>query len=142
MKRIFLDSSVLFSGAYSPRGHSRDLLMMAIRGEINLVISDLVIEETRRNLAEHAPQAKDFLDLVLDLIPFEAVNPTRQEIVAAMEFVVLKDAAIIAAARKAGVDLLVSMDQKHILDKPELADYAGMPIVTPQEAMAYIKGSN
>jgi predicted nucleic acid-binding protein len=36
--RIFIDSSVLFSAAYSGRGHSRDLLLMAIRGDLTLVI--------------------------------------------------------------------------------------------------------
>ncbi len=52
MKRIFIDSSMLFSAAYSARGHSRDLRVMAVRGEVILVASHLVLEELRRNRAE------------------------------------------------------------------------------------------
>lgn len=44
MMRIFLDSSVQFSAIYSSRGHSRDLLLMAAREEITLVISQLVLQ--------------------------------------------------------------------------------------------------
>jgi len=51
MTRIFLDSSVLFSAAYSSRGRARELILRAARGELTLVVSDLVLEETRRNLA-------------------------------------------------------------------------------------------
>jgi len=61
MKRIFVDSSVLFSAGNSSKGHARDLVNMAIRGEVVLVVSTL------------------------------------------------KDAPIVAAARKAKVDFLVTL---------------------------------
>jgi predicted nucleic acid-binding protein len=96
MKRLFIDSSVLFSAAYSPRGHARDLILMAARSELVLVISPLVLEETRRNLEESAP--------------------------------------ILAAAKSAQVDLLVTLDKKHMLDKPVLVQYLGKGIVTPKGA--------
>jgi predicted nucleic acid-binding protein len=44
--------SVFFSAVYSAKGHSRDLLLMAAREEITLVVSQLVIDETRRNISE------------------------------------------------------------------------------------------
>lgn len=50
--RLFIDSSVLFSAANSAKGHSRDLLLMGASGEITIVISDYVLEETRRNLGQ------------------------------------------------------------------------------------------
>lgn len=49
--RLFIDSSVLFSAANSERGHSRDLVIMSARGELVIVLSHYVLEETRRNLA-------------------------------------------------------------------------------------------
>jgi predicted nucleic acid-binding protein len=34
LARVFIDSSVLFSAAYSNKGHARDLIMLAAREEI------------------------------------------------------------------------------------------------------------
>lgn len=56
MKRLFIDSSVLFAAAYSSHGHARDLLLMAARKKVILVVSPLMLEETRRNLEESAPE--------------------------------------------------------------------------------------
>ena len=55
MTRVFVDSSVLFSAAYSSKGHSREVLLKAAREEITVGISQPVVDETRRNLADHAP---------------------------------------------------------------------------------------
>jgi len=139
MMRVFLDSSVLFSAAYSPRGHSRDLLLMAAREEIILVISKLVVEEVKRNLSDYAPDAVILFEQILDAIPFEYIHPTKKEILMAAEKVELKDAPIVAAAKKAKVDVLVTLDKKHLLGRPELVRYAGMDISTPQEAIALLK---
>jgi len=134
MKRLFLDSSGLFAAAYSRTGHARDLILMAVRGEIILVVSQLVLEETRRNLAESAPERLAILDYLTAGIPFEFVKPAKREVIAAARHAVLKDAPMVAAARKARVDYLVTLDKKHLLGKPELAAYVRAPIVTPQEA--------
>jgi predicted nucleic acid-binding protein len=100
--RLFIDSSVLFAAAYSNRGHAHDLVQMGIRGQVTLVMSRLVLEETRRNLA-------------------------------AAQYTALKDAPILAAARMAHVEILVTFDQKHLLGKPELESYAQAMIRTPGE---------
>lgn len=142
MTRIFLDSSVLFSAIYSPRGHSRDLIHMGIRGEITLVVSELVLEETRRNLAQSSPDLLLFLDFAIENIPFEIVRPTKREVLAAAKHVALKDAPILAGAKRAGVDFLASLDKKHILGKPELEDFSGSKIRTPKEVFEQIKTSN
>ena len=142
MKRIFIDSSVLFSAAYSSKGHSRDLILMAARGEIDLVLSQFVLTETKRNLTEEAPDALVWLDLLLIALPFELVQPLKEEVLEAAKYVALKDAPIVAAAKKAKVDLLITMDQKHLLGKPELADFAGVEIVTPKEAVAILRSIN
>jgi predicted nucleic acid-binding protein len=102
MKRLFLDSSVLFSAAYSSRGHARDLILMGIRREIVIVISRLVIDETRMNLGEKAPDKLYLLDTIVENVPFEVVRPTKREVIASMRKVELKDAPIIAAARPPG----------------------------------------
>ncbi|MGH2593252.1 MAG: PIN domain-containing protein [Anaerolineae bacterium] len=143
MKRVFLDSSVLFSALYSSRGFSRDLLLTAARGEIVLVMRQDVADETKRNLAEHAPDTTRALwDYFLSNLAVEYVTPTKREVRAAAKRVVAKDAPIVAAARKANVDFLVTLDKKHLLGKPELAKYVRTDIVTPKEAAARLTRVN
>jgi predicted nucleic acid-binding protein len=134
MPRLFIDSSVLFSAAYSSKGHARSLIVMAARDEIKLVISSLVMEETRRNLADFAPEVLPALEIIITLIDFEVVDPTKEEIIAASRVVALKDAPILAAAKVANVSLLVTLDKKHLLDRPELGSYANVQIVRPADA--------
>lgn len=135
MMRLFLDSSVLFSAAYSVHGHAHDLIHMALAGVVSLVTSELVLTETRRNLAYSAPEKLSTLERLLAHLPLEFVRPTKRDVQAAARHVVLKDAPILAAARKAKVDYLVTLDKKHLLGKPELAQYARTGIVTPQEVV-------
>jgi len=91
MSRIFIDSSVLFSAAYSARGHSRDLLRMALRGRVALVVSDLVLEETKRNLAQTSPENVPLLELVLARLPLEIVHPRKLDVLAATKVTASKD---------------------------------------------------
>ena len=62
MIRAFLDTSVLYAAAYSETGASREILRQAIRGAVGLVISQLVLEEARRNLQAKAPEVLTDLD--------------------------------------------------------------------------------
>ena len=140
MMRLFIDSSVLFSAAYSARGHARDLIIMAAREEVILVVSPLVLEETRRNLEEIAPETVALFDLLVQTIPFDLVQPTRGDVLEAARVVVFKDAPILAAAKSSQADMLVTLDRKHLLDKPMLVQYLGVQIVTPKGAVDIILG--
>ena len=139
--RIFIDSSVFFSAANSERGHSRDLVLMSAREELVLVLSRYVLEETRRNLAR-LKEPKDMeLEFLLSNAEMEIITVDKNDILRAAKKTVLKDAPIIAAAEKAKVTILVSLDKKHILGRPELETYINAPILTPKEAFQKIKAS-
>ena len=139
--RLFIDSSVLFAAAYSTRGHAHDLIQMGIRGQVTLVMSRLVLEETRRNLAASAPEGLPALERLLDNLSFEIVQPSRDKVLAAAKYTALKDAPILAAARAGNVDILVTLDQKHLLRKPDLDAYAQAKIRTPGETYREITAS-
>lgn len=139
MTHIFLDTSVIFSACYSTHGHAHDLIIMALQREYTLVLSGFVIEEARRNLAKTAEDYLLFLDFVIDAVPYELVRPIKRQVLAAAKLVALKDAPVIAATKRANVDLLVSFDRKHLLEKPELAAYAEAEIVNPKEAVQFLK---
>lgn len=139
--RIFIDSSVLFSAAKSAKGHSRDLMVMGVNGEITIILSDYVLEETRRNLSELKQPPLDELEDILAYADMEVVKVNKQTVLAATKLIVLKDAPIIAAAKIAKVDMLVSLDRKHILNHPELETYIKASILTPAEAFQKLKAT-
>ncbi len=139
--RIFVDSSVLFSAANSAKGHSRDLMVLSANGEVNLVLSDFVLEETTRNLSQLKQPPLAELELLLVNANIEVVEINKEAVLNAGRHVVLKDAPIIAAAKFARVDMLVSLDKKHILNRPELETYIKASILTPAEAIQKLKVS-
>ena len=138
MQRIFIDSSVLFTAANSEKGHSHDLMLIGAAGKLTLVLSDFVLEETRRNLALTQP-GLTVLERIIREARIEIVSVTRKQVLDAMDWIVLKDAPILAAAKAAKVDMLVSLDKKHILDHPDIETYINAPILTPAEAFARLK---
>ena len=140
MNRVFPDSSVFFSACYLASGHSRDLLLMALRDEILLVCSNYVIQETRRNLDKLSSDHLVFLDFILDNLPLELIKPTKAEVLAAAEHIALKDAPIVAAAKRGKVDFLVTLDKKHLLDNPNVQNYSGIDIVTPKRMLSQLTG--
>ena len=141
--RVFIDSSVLFSAANSATGHSRDLLVMGVNQEITIVLSSYVLQETIRNLAQlKQPPLLEFEERLSNAKP-EFVEADRQAVLEAGSLIVFKDAPIIAAAKIAKVDMLVSLDRnrKHILGKPKLETYIHAPILTPIEAFQRLKAA-
>ena len=137
--RVFLDSSVLFSAVYSTSGHSSDLLVMGAERQIFAVISDFVIIETRRNISELKPEKLVRLDHLLSTVQFEIAKVISTDVADAKEWIVLKDAPVLAAAKVAQVNMLVTLDKKHFLGRPELEAYINAPILTPKEAFQRIK---
>ena len=140
MIRIFLNSSVLFAASYLQTSSSRDLFRLAIRGRVQIVISEQVSVEAEANLTKKAPQAlAAFLDLLSLIVPEVSANPTLEELQHAAAYIHLKDAPIVAAAIKAGVDYLATWDRKHFLDDPKVAKRSGLRIVTPDELVDLIR---
>ena len=139
MIRVFLDASVLFAAAYSATGASREIIRRAIRGELRLVASELVLEEARRNLGAKAPKALPPFETLLALVPFEIVRPTGAEVLSAMEYVAAKDAPIVAAAKKAQVDYLLSLDRRHLVEVEEVARGSGLRILLPSSCLAELR---
>src|ERR671915_389799 len=98
---VFIDSSVLYAAAFSPTGPARRLLLKGLVSHITLSLSDLVLEETKRNLKKNAPAALPYFTIIADLLAPQATCPTKAEVFKAAQIVHLKDAPIVAAAAKA-----------------------------------------
>jgi len=133
--KVFVDSSVLISAAISSKGSSRDLIIGGFRSEFKLYISDLVIEETRRNLLKKSPKSVPFFEIVRQIFPARAIIPTKSEVLRAAKTVNLKDAPIIAAAVKAGVGHLVSFDRELLNQRDEIKTNFGILVATPKKIL-------
>lgn len=132
INKVFIDSSVLIAAAISHTGSARDLIMKSFCGELKVVISDLVIEETRRNLTNKAPKALPALQLFLEVLNPEVVRPTKGLVLKVSKVIEVKDAPIVAGAISSRADYLVSYDRKHILQrKKEIKTYFKVKVVTP-----------
>lgn len=134
--KVFIDSSVLIAAAISSKGSARDLIISSLNNKFKIVISDLVLEETTRNLSNKAPKALPALQLFLETLNPEVVSPNKSLVMKASEVVELKDAPIVAGAVAAQADYLVSFDRKHLLkQKLEIKEKFKIKVVTPDEVV-------
>jgi predicted nucleic acid-binding protein len=139
MIRIFVDASVLFAAALSATGGSREIVRRGIRGDLELVISDFVIEEARRNRAAKRPDMLAELEVLCAAVPFTVVDATARQVKAAAAFTPLKDAPIVAAAKRARVQFHVSLDRKHLVGKTEIEERSALRIILPETFLAALR---
>ena len=85
---------MLYAAAFSATGPARRLILKGIEGSIALAISDLVLEETKRNLTKNAPLALPYFTILADLFSPVITNPTKAEVRKAAQIVHLKDAGM------------------------------------------------
>jgi predicted nucleic acid-binding protein len=136
-RRIFLDSNVLYAAAFSATGPARRLILKGIEGNVALAISDLVLEETKRNLTKSAPEALPYFSLIAGLLSTQATRPNKAEVFRAAKIVHLKGAPIVAAAARVKAEYLATHDVKHLLNyATAIAKAYGITVLTPAELLS------
>ena len=140
MLKLFIDSSVFFALCDSPGGASRELFRLALRGQAQLVTSLYVLRETEIHLIEkRSPDAVRAFHYVSQRPHWTIVNPTRAEVIDALPTTPdADDAPIVAAARKAEVDALVTFDRRHLI-RPAVAEYLGAVVATPDQILRQVR---
>jgi putative PIN family toxin of toxin-antitoxin system len=134
--RVFLDSNVIFSGLYSREGPPGAVLEQAVEGRFSAVISRQVLDEVVRTIAAKLPVALPSLQTLLLNMPLEVCEDPNLRVMEEWSKIVgADDAPIAAAARAAGVDVLVSGDG-HFLKAGAAAEKRGLRIVSPSEFLA------
>jgi uncharacterized protein len=135
-RRVFLDSSVLYAAAFSATGPARRLILKGLDGSVTLAISDLVLEETKRNLAKNAPVALPAYTILADLLAPGITNPAKSDVRKAAQLVHLKDAPIVAAAAKSKADYLATHDVKHLVTHAQvIAKAYGITVLSPADLL-------
>lgn len=117
-----MDSSVLFAAVLSPTGGAFRIFREAHERHIELCISPHVLTEVREALVEKYPENLEALHaLLLHFTPRILPEPGVRLVEWCLAFLPLGDAPILAAAIKAKVNVLVTLDQKHFLHNEKLA---------------------
>jgi putative PIN family toxin of toxin-antitoxin system len=136
MLRVFIDSSVFFAAIYSAKGYARDLLLAAVDEKLKVVVSQYVLTEVERNLNKKASEKIATYRAFLLLLDLERVpEPNQEQLKQVEQYVVEKDAPVVAAAINARPDYLVTFDVRDLLEPVEVAQQSGLKIVTPDVVM-------
>jgi predicted nucleic acid-binding protein len=131
--RIFVDSNVLISGIYCPKGAPAKILYLHACRRATIVISQLILTETVLTLREKKPDAVPVLNAFLTNCPPEIViNPSIEQVKKWITCLHFEDAVIFAAAVSAEPEYFVSGD-KHFHSTPSLMEKSGLRIVTPAQ---------
>ena len=143
MIKTFFDTSVLLASLRSPQGGSSELLRYAVVEATEAYISDDVLDEVARHVHEVGPALRSLLLEYLAAISFTVVTVTTEEVARATVFTDPKDSPIVAAAEKARVDYLVTLDKRHLLNKrAEIEPHVGFVIVRPETVLDLLRDSS
>jgi putative PIN family toxin of toxin-antitoxin system len=131
--RVFLDTSVLISGVVSSTGASAAIRDLGETEALLIVLSRHVLLEADRVLAKKFPHLLERYHLFLkNMSPELTEEPSPQAVRAAEAVIHPDDAAMLAAAKQAGVDYLVTLDVRHFTT-PKARAFFPSSIVTPAE---------
>ena len=134
--RVFLDTSVLIAGLASRTGASAVIRDLAESEQLRVVLSQQVLIEADRGLLRKFPQLIERYRLFIkNVSPELADDPPPATVRSAEAAIDADDAPILAAAKQAKVDYLVTLNTKHFLTPKARAFYAA-PMVTPGEFLA------
>ena len=141
--RLFLDTSALFAGIWSPGGGARLILQMGEAGAVQVVVSRQVLSELETALRRKAPHLLPVMALLLDRLQPEIAPPAlAEQVQTCLAFTGHPgDAQVLADAWQAGVDYLVSLDQQHILDNVDAAAALPFSLGTPGDFIQAYRGS-
>jgi putative PIN family toxin of toxin-antitoxin system len=131
--RVFLDTNVLISGVLSQTGASAAILDLGEAEDLLIVVSEQVLVEADRTfLAKFPPLIARYRNFIKNLAPLLADDPSPAMVRTAAHVIDPADAPILAAAKQARVDYLVTLNTRHFLIPKVRTFYPG-PIVTPGE---------
>jgi predicted nucleic acid-binding protein len=113
-RRIFLDTSVVFSAVYSPGGGARKLFQLGEIGALQLIVGPTVLQECEEVVRRKAPISLPTLALLLELGGVEIIPEAPDEILEQAKTIVRyePDAFVLAEAMVAKVSWLVTHDKQ------------------------------
>jgi predicted nucleic acid-binding protein len=114
--RAFLDSSVIVAGVGSLTGAAGTVLDLCEAGQIEALVSELVLTEVDRAVSAKLPRFVPRLRAFLwEIKPTLVPDPSPAQVRAAAKLTHVKDAPTLAAAKNGRADYLLYLEKKHFL---------------------------
>jgi len=133
--RIFFDTSVYIAALLSPNGAAGELVRLAEAGVIRMIVSEEVIVEADRVLAEKFPElVQESRKLWQHLHPEIAPNPQASQIKPFLTKLPKADASILCAAHLAKVSVFVTWNTRDFM-VPGVSSLVDFPIVVPADCL-------
>lgn len=133
MKKVLIDSSVLFSACRSSIGNPALLMTYCRRGVIEGYVSSDVIVEVKRNVAAENSNVKKRLNMFILQSKLKVIIPTQEQIIHCSQAINVKDAHVLAAAIKCRAGYLITLDKKDFM-QPKVREFVKpMKILTPKK---------
>lgn len=131
--KILLDACVWFAAVDSPEGGAGRIVDMATDQVLfRIVICPAIFRQAGRNIRTkaHPDALARFRDAIMSPMIRVVSDPSDSEMAPWRQVVVPEDVVIVAAALKAKVDALVTLDSAHLLSDDVKASFP-IPIHTP-----------
>jgi predicted nucleic acid-binding protein len=138
---LFFDSSALFAGIVSASGASRALLLLAEAGQVAVTVSEQVVAETERAVARKIPRALPEFREAIRATGLRIVrDPSPDEVQRYTDIIAHQaDVPIVVAAMQVKTDYLVTLNRRHFIDDPTVADRSKLRIGAPGDALAWVR---
>ncbi len=139
--KIFIDSSVVIAALLSPGGGSAQTINFCEIPILDGYISLDVIGEVKEVIERKLPGIHKEFEKLLKIASLKVVKkispPLLRNVKRWLDHP--KDAKILAAAKMAHVDCLVSLDIKHFIKDPRIAEKAQIKILTPGDFLKFFR---
>lgn len=129
--KLFLETSAILTGLNSPQGAAGRVLSLGRLDNVEIITSETVIEEVRRNIIKKFStlKADDFFLVNPKIVP----DPPLKMILKTYQIIDHPDdAPILAAAVKVNPDFLITWNTRYFF-VPKVIDFVDFNICTPPQ---------
>lgn len=138
---VFLDTSVLFAGIWSPTGGAKLLLRLGEVGLIELIISKTVLAQIEGVFRRKALDLLSQLAVLLHYAHVYISPPSPAELYTQCKQLIPQagNAQILADAIHSPVDYFVTLDKTLFIRSSSLNDFVLFPIGTPGDCIEWLR---
>lgn len=137
--RVFFDTSVYIAALLSPTGAAGESVRLAEAGVIRMIVSEEVITEADRVLAEKFPElVQESRNLWKHLNPEMAPNPAANQIKPFLAKLHRGDALILCSAHLVKVSAFVTWNTRDFMT-PSVSSLVDFPILVPADCLVLFR---
>lgn len=139
--KLLLDTSVLISAVNSSSGASAQLLNLARRQQVQLLITAYILFETEEVIKRKFPKLQDmFLAVRSENILAVTTDPSAKDLRTAAELMAdKKDTPILAAALTHKADYLVTLDRHDFIENKKLQREKRVTVLLPAGVLRLVR---